>query len=89
MSRGERAKLVGPFNAAATCPKCGHNKVNTWHCDGADTDIRSCWPVEREHLHRCCERCKFEWLESVIVAPGGPRRPGVGVRKESSGENHP
>lgn len=65
-----------PFNADATCPKCGHDDVDTWyqltaHCHGkgwcaareAHYLARKC--CEAEHLHRICKRCRFGWAEAV------------------------
>ncbi len=59
-----------PFNPEARCPKCGHDTVKTRYCRGGpDSDYRDlCWDkgLNREHLHRNCERCHYEWEEACI-----------------------
>lgn len=57
-----------PFNPDATCPKCGHDVVKTMYQSRgcrfpADCGVR--WDGS-EHHDRVCQRCHFEWAESVI-----------------------
>ena len=60
------------YSPNAPCPKCGHNEVGTFYCnDPGYGDI--CWvkEVEKEHLHRNCRRCFYEWFESCWIPSGG------------------
>jgi hypothetical protein len=53
----------------AACPKCGANgkgDLKTAYHAKPETDS-ICWgrlEEGREHVHRMCKRCGFEWLES-------------------------
>ena len=48
------------------CPKCGEEGTTTWHCGGSSWDWECCFRKEKEHLHRCCTNCKYEWAEKCI-----------------------
>lgn len=52
-----------PFDPRARCPKCGFNRVATRFCAGRTIDclIR----VLREHLHRRCGRCGYDWIQAT------------------------
>ena len=57
-----------PFNEKANCPKCGYDDINTWYCKyGKPLD--DCWHKDfdysKEHIHRACKRCHYEWFEKV------------------------
>lgn len=59
-----------PFNADATCPKCGHDEVgaNHWKVGEylyADGYARG----ERERIRRHCGRCGWNWDEAPLDAP--------------------
>ena len=67
------------YDSQATCPKCGDGGADTRYCDGLNKDYyrdkdKLCWPSirPREHLHRECAICKYEWLERCIK-PSKPR----------------
>jgi transcription elongation factor Elf1 len=65
-----RRKLP-PYRPRAKCPKCGHQKVDTtfhaakmFYQDGC---VFAGWhggKMQREHLHRTCLHCGFEWPEA-------------------------
>lgn len=63
---------MNPFNPAATCPQCSHNIVRAIY------QAKGCPPISRcgvrrnggEHIDRTCQRCFFEWAESVVPPPG-------------------
>jgi hypothetical protein len=69
------ADQLPPFDAAAACPKCGHDIIGTLYtpnalvwkiCEGhlpEGTD-RSTF----QHLHRMCRRCPCVWAEAVTGA---------------------
>jgi hypothetical protein len=59
------------FNAKAKCPKCGYKDINTYYCNkqqNASAFTLLCYQhdLKKEHLHRNCKQCHFEWLESCI-----------------------
>ncbi len=66
-------KTLSPFAPAAKCPKCGFDEVRVAYCDGhslryyksACYKTFDSWRDEKapEHLHRTCQRCRYEWLE--------------------------
>lgn len=64
-------KPLPSFNEAATCPKCGYDEINVRYCI-APQPLKKCWFVlrfgsnNREHLHRVCNRCHYEWLEACL-----------------------
>lgn len=69
-----------PFDAEATCAKCGHDDLGTSYqrnghcthypnrCPFADSlhDPKCCDTKASEHIHRHCRRCHFEWPEAVL-----------------------
>jgi DNA-directed RNA polymerase subunit M/transcription elongation factor TFIIS len=57
--------MLPPFNPEATCPKCGHDKINCqWH----DRNQRGFSPPAHEWLSRRCERCGYIWDEACLNA---------------------
>lgn len=70
------AEDVKPYDATSVCPKCGHDKVGTRYEGPIEQD--PCWydrkykPVgkwpEAEYQHRTCERCRYEWPQSIASA---------------------
>jgi len=66
-----------PFNEKAICPKCGGDKIQTYHQGPIEDD--PCWydrknkPVgkwpKHEYLHRTCDRCKYAWPEAIVSEP--------------------
>lgn len=63
------------YNPKAKCSKCGYKTVGTIYCDQKllNEEHVMCTDYigmgsrkEQEHLHRVCERCKFEWIERCI-----------------------
>jgi hypothetical protein len=68
-----------PYNAEATCPKCGHDVVKTSYQPRGCSTPAHCgvrWDGP-EHHDRNCQRCHYEWAESVI-APVEQARDGRG-----------
>lgn len=58
----QQTMALTPFVEDESCPKCGQPHSVIHYCDGKT----NCWAnVQREHLHRKCGRCGYEWL----VAP--------------------
>ena len=61
------------FNENAACPKCGNVDVGAVHCnDQYPYSFQKCYELEprgniREHIHRRCSRCHYEWLEAVLA----------------------
>lgn len=45
------------------CPKCGDADVRVRYCDGCKLrhNTSACSHGEREHFHRSCRRCGFDW----------------------------
>ena len=60
-----RDKLLStPFEAFSSknrCPKCGCDKISTRFCTG----LTHCLGVAREHLHRTCQRCAYDWKQET------------------------
>ena len=55
------------YDPKSKCPKCGEKKVNTWYCKGNSFAYGTiCHVEEKEHLHRNCQRCHYEWLETAL-----------------------
>jgi len=54
------------FSPKEKCPKCREKILKTFYCKGS----RQMWSCrlekEGEHLHRICERCKYEWPEKCL-----------------------
>ena len=74
-------EMLPPYNATASCTKCGGKEIGTWYC-AKDTWVQSdgerrcsrgsgdpAWTAEHEHLHRSCARCRYGWVEGIIT-PG-------------------
>jgi hypothetical protein len=61
---------MNKFNPKAKCSKCGHTKIRTWYCNnilyGSICYDSEFYYNKKEHLHRGCERCHFEWLELCL-----------------------
>ena len=56
---------LAPFDAHATCPKCGHDDVgSTYQSPCRDAGCRM--EKHRERIDRNCRRCRFEWPESPL-----------------------
>jgi hypothetical protein len=60
-----------PFNAAATCPKCGGTSVKA--CWQEADDYRSTYSYASKHdligvefIERRCDRCYFVWAEAPL-----------------------
>jgi hypothetical protein len=71
--------LVLPlFSADKPCRKCGGTDIHTLHMEGDGfRSVYSCRNRERrEHLHRTCRRCHFDWDEAPLDQ--APRSPGEG-----------
>ena len=70
MRQSNIKRITKQYDSEAKCPKCGHEVISTCFCQrGYSSDI--CWPwIEKEHLHRHCQRCHFEWLELTIRKEG-------------------
>ena len=55
------------YNSKSKCSKCGGKDVNTYYCKGSSFLYGAiCHAEEKEHLHRNCQRCHYEWLEAVL-----------------------
>ena len=71
------AGALPPYNDQKPCPKCGAwgGRVRTWFCDGRRSMARAsssaCYGEAREHLHRKCPQCQYEWLEAPRDAANG------------------
>jgi len=60
---------LAPFNAEATCPKCGHDTVKALYRRSACWSGSECpvdWHAPIEHLDRVCQRCFYRWAEAVL-----------------------
>lgn len=59
-----------PFDALATCLKCGaDNPTVTYHeggCGCGRCHAHECKGGSEDHLVRHCVRCHFEWIEAPI-----------------------
>ena len=52
------------FNVKATCPKCHEREIGSAWCPGRwhhEAHLKH----EGEGIHRHCQTCHFEWIESV------------------------
>ncbi len=62
--------ILKPYDPVATCPKCGHDDIDTAYVKYGGRYGMPCesWSqiAEREHLHRHCRRCHYEWCEAVL-----------------------
>lgn len=56
------------FSPAAICRKCGCRKVRVAYCGTARREAHDCRKDagEREHMHRNCRRCQYEWIEKCL-----------------------
>ncbi len=57
----------------AKCPKCGNEDVSVYYHDGYFVGRTSACEFgsdvnRKEHMHRVCKRCHFEWLEACLGA---------------------
>lgn len=71
-----------PFNAGATCPKCGHDQVRVAYVsEHRSWSSPSCGLTHEakyvEHLDRSCQRCHYTWAEAVLEAARATE-PGAG-----------
>jgi hypothetical protein len=63
-----------PYNANATCPKCGNDDVNSQYHDGMLCGLYNSgcsannYDKGKEHVSRHCKRCHYEWAESPVAA---------------------
>lgn len=61
-----------PYAENATCPKCGHDDINVSYSKGTSFGALGCAYYcslrgsIKEHLDRTCNRCHYQWAESVI-----------------------
>ena len=53
------------YNPKAKCPKCGINDVGSSYCMGINANAR-CYYGIREHIHRLCMRCQYQWVEKCL-----------------------
>lgn len=58
------------FDPDRVCPKCGHDDVGTLYL--TSTAAFACRALrhqhlDREHLHRTCQRCRYEWVERPLT----------------------
>lgn len=72
-----------PFSVRPACPKCHGRMVGVRFCRGqiahsSDAEPTDAWCAgefigckDREHLHRVCTSCGYEWLEEPADAQGG------------------
>ena len=54
-----------PFDLEKPCPKCGGDDLNLSYCnEGRPFDLcyDPAYSRVREHHHRNCNRCHYEWL---------------------------
>ena len=54
------------LNLKAVCPKCGLKKIKIYWCSGAEWSSQVCYKLNlfsKEHMHRRCEFCNYEWIE--------------------------
>lgn len=50
-----------------TCIKCGEEGTNTFYCRGGmHTHQCSLHIRDKQHLHRRCLTCSYEWAEKCI-----------------------
>ena len=65
--------MLPPFNASATCPKCGHGDISTGyvrsHRAWESPECSLTYPAKHtEHLDRHCQCCHYVWAEAVLDA---------------------
>lgn len=67
-------QILGPFEPAQICPKCGHERVLTEY--RPNTSHFGCYAGERlgtgragEHLERSCARCHAKWEQRCVDLP--------------------
>lgn len=58
---------LSPLKPEGHCPKCGHKRVLMIYCKGTDpyNATRCYFRFGRDHLHRRCNRCHYEWHEAT------------------------
>lgn len=69
-----REFVMEPYNPSATCPKCGHDDVNTAHhakgkymgTSRMAEHFKTSYPPE--NMWRSCRRCGFGWPQAPINA---------------------
>jgi len=54
------------FNFKEKCSKCGGEEILTFYCKGSRWGWECSFTKVSEHLHRKCERCKYEWAEKCV-----------------------
>jgi transcription elongation factor Elf1 len=62
-----------PFNPEATCPKCGHEDVNSSYVEERVRLFISCSDNDQEageHIRRKCRRCNYSWNEATLDCGG-------------------
>lgn len=67
-----------PFDPDAKCPKCGGDVIRTnYHQELAYFKTTRCGLGFREHMHRQCAGCGYEWDEAPLDAArkGGSDEP--------------
>ncbi len=58
-------RITRDYDPDAVCSKCGGEAVSTRYClEGQMSTI--CHYIDKEHMHRYCQRCHHEWLERVV-----------------------
>ena len=57
--------IVGKYDPAALCPKCGHDDVGSYYDLGCRASGCRDHP---ERIDRHCRRCHYEWSESPVAA---------------------
>lgn len=64
-----KTPTLPPYAPDATCPKCGCEEVATLFCDNP-RPLQACWRLrlDKDHFHRHCTRCGYEWLEACMAA---------------------
>lgn len=67
-----------PYREGPPCQKCGTAglRIRTWFCDGrralSQASQSACYGEPREHMHRKCPTCQYEWLEAPRDAAAQP-----------------
>ena len=58
-----------PYDAAAICPKCGHDDISTQYRSSGNSWLcgTECF-CDYAHIHRYCRRCGADWLEAPLDA---------------------
>ncbi len=52
------------YNSKAKCGKCGDEEIATIYCGHPLPD--KAHPEIKEHFHRKCKRCGFNWVEKCL-----------------------